>query len=231
MDKHDLLRTAMPGYVFFLVMFIFALADGIQSSISSKSELLILLAGFPIGYGINFLYRILFHITVFGCTCRRSEQQWMEEKDADLILEIVGEKRKNNTDNKLLSNLLLFTFQNSSNKTFQERCDHLMSQIHSLGASSLAIVLAVFSWPACKLICGSYIKPSLNLTPLLCAICVLVIFVFWIGRSGIIVSYEKARMVFAAREFQDIKKGWNDIKIVKNLYRLDLVQKGRVKPD
>lgn len=216
LDKHDLLRTAMPGYVFFLVMFILALADGIQSSISGKNELLILLTGFPIGYGINFLYRILFHVTVLGCSCRKSEQQKMEKKDADLILKVLNEKRENDTDDKILSNLLIYTFQKSCNKTFQERCDHLMSQIHSLGASSLAIALAIPSWLVCKSICGTYLKPSVNLTSLLYVICVSVVIIFLIGRSKIKISYEKARMVFAAREYEDIKKGWKDLKIFES---------------
>ena len=142
-DKHDLFRNVVPGFVFLIVVLSFYGFSGTLKNIQdNQGTLVALVAGFPLGFIIYNIYRIVFHIGV-------GEQRMMEEDDAEIMRKIVKEKTlfvenefdKKEEKNKALSHFLLAILNDT--QFWKERNDFLSSYIHSLGASVLAIFLAL----------------------------------------------------------------------------------------
>ena len=76
-DKHDLLRNAVPGYVFLIVILSFYAIDNRLDSIKAYS-LIGVVAGFPLGFIFAVLYRSIRHI-LFG------EQARMELMEKSIV--------------------------------------------------------------------------------------------------------------------------------------------------
>ena len=150
LDKHDLFRNAVPGFVFLVVVLSFyAVTERIDNINDTQKAIVLFVAGFPLGFIIHSIYRIVFHIG--GCCL--SEQKKMEEKDAKIMRGMFCENEKMkelerkysdcSNKNKVLSLLLLFSLSEEKNKEWKNRIDFLFSYLHSLGSSILSIVMAL----------------------------------------------------------------------------------------
>ena len=71
-DKHDLFRNVIPGYIFIIVILSFyAFRNTLDSIAVSEAQkfLLVIFAGIPVGFPLGFiiqaLYRIIFHVWFF----------------------------------------------------------------------------------------------------------------------------------------------------------------------
>src|SRR3989338_3810412 len=151
LDKHDLFRNAVPGFVFMIVILSFYAVTGRLDAINqNQGALLGLVAGFPLGFIIHSLYRIIFHIW-------SGEQAALEEEDAQLVSDEIFQG-----DNKEKAHFLWFHM--SQNQPWKGRIDFLYSYIHALGSSVLAIFLALgfmftIKYPICYvLFCSGYPK-------------------------------------------------------------------------
>ena len=76
LDKHDLFRNAVPGFVFFAVIFTYYFISGNTNNLAGEKALLLFMAGFPLGMIIHALYRPIFHIW-------RGEQNGMENEECE----------------------------------------------------------------------------------------------------------------------------------------------------
>ncbi|MBI3314212.1 MAG: hypothetical protein HYZ83_08265 [Candidatus Omnitrophica bacterium] len=146
LDKDDLLRNAAPGYVFVTVIFSFYVVTGDLLTITKDSSIALwgIVAGYPLGFLIQAVYRTLFHICL-------GEQRKMEDIDAENVdptiknqlIEQFGTiyNKENNKNNKMLAQWLALSLSKKCNQPFSKRRDFLMSYFHALGACSLAIVI------------------------------------------------------------------------------------------
>ncbi len=137
-DKHDLFRNAIPGYVFLIVIFSFyAITEHLDAIKEAPLAIVSIVAGFPLGFILHAIYRAVFHIW-------SGEQADMDEQNADMLRAIMKKKSQicQSEDNKKLSHGLLLIFA-KSNEGFQGRIHFLISYIHALGGSALAILLAL----------------------------------------------------------------------------------------
>jgi len=142
-DKHDLFRNVVPGFIFLIVVISFyGFTESLNNIKTNQIALVTLVAGFPLGFIIQHLYRIIFHIW-------RQEQRQMEEDDASIIRKICEDKTLSlekgydrcKDKDRALSHLFMFIL--SENSEWKSRIDFLFSYIHSLGASALAILMAI----------------------------------------------------------------------------------------
>ncbi len=177
LDKHDLFRNAVPGFVFLVVILSFyAVTQSLDQINSGQSALLGLVAGFPLGFIIHSLYRIIFHVEL-------GEQASIDDEAATLI------KKLFKGSNREKAHYLMFQMCRSENHDWKERIDFLYSYIHALGASVLAIALALIfmfaiKYPLfCVLCClNSPISLRVSLTAI---IWVAVAIIFYYGRKKV----------------------------------------------
>lgn len=131
LDKHDLFRNAAPGFVFLIVILSFyAVTENLEALDKGQATLLMLVAGFPLGFIFHSLYRIVFHVG-FG------EQGSIDRQEASLVgPEVEGSDRDK-------AHHVLFELYKPEHQNWKERVDFLYSYVHALGASALAIVFAL----------------------------------------------------------------------------------------
>src|SRR3989338_7715490 len=158
LDKHDLFRNGVPGFAFLLVLFsfyyanndfVFHTGDNIATFLGSVAIAL------TIGYLLHNIYRgihIIFEL-----------RRW-ESDEADMVRQILNEEqlanliidpraiiprdwilnqlfRAGNTVDKQISWFIESCLHVDSSKSIRERGYHLVSRIHSIGGSMLAIAL------------------------------------------------------------------------------------------
>lgn len=132
LDKHDLLRNAGPGFIFLIVILSFYAVSGKLDDLKDvHSAILVLVAGFPLGLVIQSLYRIVFHVW-FG------EQAASDRDEAALVDDTVY---KGSTREK--AHYVWFQLYASKFSEWRGRLQFLYSYAHSLGASVLAIGMAL----------------------------------------------------------------------------------------
>ena len=168
-EMNDFLRNSIPGYIFVLVFLSFDMIDGKIDFFQSfngitGTELVIglIIAGFPIGFIIQNLYRALFNL--FGL-----ERPW-EHREMVAMEDALGHKvdlskiggNQNLPDEKVLSWLLDIFLMEKNESKYRERSRLTISWVHSTGASIIAIFLGfgVFILSSlwldnCFLCCGS----------------------------------------------------------------------------
>ncbi len=157
LDKHDLFRNVVPGYVFLIVIFSFyAVTNRLDSIKQIPMAIIGMIAGFPLGFLISVLYRIIFHSWTFGC----SEQKQMEREDTILIRRFADSKETKHIKKwfetaytkseriKMKTRAFAYLFDrflysHEGKAAFRDRILFLISFIHCLGATSFAIILAI----------------------------------------------------------------------------------------
>src|SRR3989338_4864253 len=129
-DKHDLFRNAIPGFVFLVVILSFyATNESLDRISNGQGALLGLIAGLPLGFIIQNMYRCL-HV-------------WFEQKTIDKKESALVDDKKINGTLREKASYLWFQISKSTHKAWKERIDFLYSYMHALGASALAIGLAI----------------------------------------------------------------------------------------
>lgn len=120
LNQDDLFRNAIPGYVFFIVVLSFYAVgnrlDALQSIGQPATTFVLAVAGFPLGFIIHALYRIVFHDRHWPI---RGESDYMDNQEAEMIKKRVNDKVWwENFENKL-------TAQEKENiKSFPMTCWH-----------------------------------------------------------------------------------------------------------
>lgn len=214
LDKHDLFRNAIPGFVFLVVILSFyAVTEKLENINANQEALVALVAGFPLGFIIHSLYRLVFHIWTFGF----SEQQKIEEEDGEIIRRLIGFKTKPFEESfkkckereKALSNVLLLILREES-VPWRERIDFLFSYVHALGSSSVSILAAlVFMW---------LVKRWLLLEQLAETICasvgwLLIALIFYVGRKSVKTSCKISREIFARAKKSSLEKYFENTRV------------------
>lgn len=203
LDKHDLLRNAVPGYVFLIVVMSFYGITGKLDTIGEVPKAIVaIVSGFPLGFIINVIYRGVFHVG----SC---EQSTMEGEDAAIIRRLFShemvkkfeESYGSENKDKKLSHVLLYFLSKNKNHGFRERIYYLVSYVHALGASSLGIFMALIFMLWIKLplwgkIDWSNIRGADRDTSILVAIWFVIAAVFYFARRPVKVSYRISREVF-----------------------------------
>ncbi len=195
LDKHDIFRNAVPGFVFLIVILSFYAVTGSLENIHRNQEALVgLVAGFPLGFVIHSLYRIVFHVW-------SGEQARMDEQEAlwvdDTILRGLPREK---------AHYLMFRMCESKNQNWKDRIDFLYSYIHALGASALAIVLALafiftIKYPlSCALCCFNSCIPFYIF--LMAVIWVIVAVIFYLGRQDVKETFRISAETFCKVELK-----------------------------
>lgn len=141
LDKHDLFRNGVPGFVFLFTLFSFYYANNnfiLQTGddISTFLSVMVIAITLPTGYLIHNVYRGL-HIF--------SELERWERNEADMLRLILNtEQLANLTAGDLQRDKQISWFIESclhvkSSEPIRERGYQLISRIHSLGGSMIAI--------------------------------------------------------------------------------------------
>ena len=219
-DKHDLFRNVFPGYVFLIVILSFyAVRNALDSitAVEAQKAVLAVFAGIPIGFPLGFiiqtLYRIVFHVWTFGFW----EQNKMEEEDANIIQDALDDNGKaavnklvlnykdNRERNKALSQLISLFQNQQANKGYMDRINFLISNAHALGASALAIFMALMfilsrKYPIWNLHLCAWNNADAVWVNLLFVFWFGVIIVFYMGRKGVRSSYRIAKDVLVKIE-------------------------------
>ena len=199
MDKHDLFRNSVPGFIFLIVILSFyAITESLDKICGAQgggqAAILSLISGFPLGFIIQSLYRIIFHVG-------SGEQASLDKFEASLV-----ENMFSGSDRDKAHFFISQTFE-PGNKHWRERINFMYSYIHSLGASVLAIALALIvlfsiKYPLSILCCECSIDSSFSFRIFLTtAAWVLIAIVFYCGRKHV-----KETVVISSRVFWKLRK-------------------------
>lgn len=145
LDKHDLFRNGVPGFIFLFVLFSFYMVKNdlilhTGDNINTFLTVMVIAITLPLGYLIHNIYRAV-HIF-------RELKAW-ELYESSLIQSVLCEEKPINLKvNELQKDKELSWFIESclhinSSAPIRERGYHLISRIHSLGGSMAAIFLAI----------------------------------------------------------------------------------------
>ena len=173
LDKHDLFRNGVPGFVFLIVLFSFCYAnhdfflnreDNISTFLSVREDnistflsVMVIAITLPIGYLLHNIYRGL-HICF--------ELNRWEQNEANMVRGILNNQqlanltvdvrrmiprdwilnqffRSGNTVDKQVSWFIESCLYVKNSDPIRERGYHLVSRIHSVGGSMLAIALGI----------------------------------------------------------------------------------------
>lgn len=144
-DKEDLFRNAIPGYIFLVVILSFyAVTNRLDHIEGTAGDLMLAVSGIPLGFLIQSIYRVTLHIGLLR------EQDKMEKDDAraipqEVLNAVLSKFRPPNLNDAqgIFSQWLALSLNREENKPFRDRINFLISYVHALGASSLAIFLAL----------------------------------------------------------------------------------------
>lgn len=144
LDKHDLFRNGVPGFIFLLVLFSYLITNNNIEMLFNHNgflaSVMVIAIALPIGYLIHNIYRAI-HI--------RFELTKWESYESNLISIVLGKKEPinlkvdKNIKDKELSWFIEFCLNIESSESVRVRGYHLISRIHSLGGSMVAIFLSV----------------------------------------------------------------------------------------
>lgn len=146
LDKDDLFRNAIPGFVFMIVIVSFKIVNRDFYGLNETSKLLLsIAAAFPIGFIIQTMHRFVFHI---AC-CERETMQMAEYGLLEDRLELKNKITKDlekvgGKDRERFAQWVAFSLDKKENECFKIRINFLNSYFHALGASALAIGMAIF---------------------------------------------------------------------------------------
>ena len=199
LDKDDLFRNAAPGFVFILVVLSFyAISGQFKETFSDPFvSLLSIVAGFPLGFIIQSLHRIVFHILF-------KEKQSMQQAELG-VFDALDETIKKLLEDRLqtvdgsskhekLAQWIAFSLDHCTNKQFRPRINFLNTYFQALGASSFAILLGLslvffLLWQKYfNLFCWKILATTLGWF--------IVALVFLYGRNKAKAEYELCRKLF-----------------------------------
>ena len=131
----------------------------------------------------------------------------MEEEDAFIIQETVKGNslkkfyKKDNEKNRALSQAISLFLNDQANKGYMNRINFLISNVHALGASSLAILMALGfilcrKYPIWKLHLCVWDSTDAIWVNLLFFSWLIIAIIFYLGRKGVKSSYRIAKDVF-----------------------------------
>lgn len=146
LDKHDLFRTAVPGFIFLFVLFSFYLFNHNlilipTDNINIYLSIMVLAITLPIGYLIHNIYRA---IHVVAGELKRWERYESDRIKEILSIEQVKElKFDQSNEDKGLSWLVETCLHIKSSEPIRERGYQLITRVHSSGSSITAIALAI----------------------------------------------------------------------------------------
>lgn len=207
LDKDDLFRNYMPGFVFMIVVLSFKIISRDFYDLNGTSKLLLLIAAvFPIGFIIQTIHRFVFHIACCEQKTMRKDEYGLLEDNSKLKNKITKNFEKvGGEDWDKFAQLVAFSLDKKDNECFKIRINFLNSYFHALGASALAVGMAIFVILATcflKFICSaesfcvclyddSKWKTIFWLIPW-----VVILVIFWDGRREIIKEYRLCRKLF-----------------------------------
>lgn len=179
LDKHDLFRNAVPGFVFLVVILSFyAVTESLEDLNKGQGALLGLVAGFPLGFVIHSLYRIVFHVLL-------GEQSAIDREEAALVTNEVPEG-----SDREKAHRVWFELYRSAHEAWKERIGFLWSYVHALGAAALAVSLALLFMLTIKyplfLGCGCCLSHTIpSEVKAISIFWVIVVIVFHLGRERV----------------------------------------------
>ncbi len=150
LEKDDLFRNVTPGFIFVLVLLSYGLIDkGILEIFRTQvSSILTVAVAFPIGFIIQSTHRFAWHV---GC-CEQCKMQQRELRE--FIGRAAGRKvaRHFRVANriqrgKFVAQLIAFALDREENGHFKIRINFLNTYFHALGASALAVPMAILYLP------------------------------------------------------------------------------------
>lgn len=143
-DKHDLLRVVIPGFIFIFVLLTYSLFANIFSlneshNIFSYFGVPGIAITLPIGYLIQHIYKAI-HILI--------ELKKWEAHEAQLVIDKLANKNLKESlieanNNKYLSWVIEIILQAAENESIKVRGYTLITRIHSAGSAMFAIVAGI----------------------------------------------------------------------------------------
>ncbi|MCB9800532.1 MAG: hypothetical protein H6757_07230 [Candidatus Omnitrophica bacterium] len=159
LDKDDIMRILLPGLTFWLVLVSFQLTGSKLNFLNDllcvkglKDGLFVILIAYPIGFLVHIIYRTVGHAgMIWFNQCSETEQLFMERQDWHLVPNRLRRilRNKLNLSNcetvqaRVISQFLDIALNDKQHKRFKQRLSFLMSYIHSLGACSTSIFVAI----------------------------------------------------------------------------------------
>ncbi len=139
LDKDDLFRNALPGFVFVLVVLSFFVAMDGWKIAEQVPNVLTLFLCFPLGFIIQSVHRVL-HILF--------EQRRMQQQDMDTLRRRIRRRAENifqgvNGFQQALAQWFAFSLNRDENRPFRERIDFLNTYFQTLGACCIAVIVAL----------------------------------------------------------------------------------------
>ena len=147
LDKHDLFRNAMPGFVFLFVLFTFYFFNHHfvvepKDTINVFLTVMALAITLPIGYLIHNLYKAWHIIT-------GEQSSWEDYEAAKVKKTIKTDKLKalegesDQKEGKIISWSLETILHGEDNESIKDRGYALITRIHACGGTMMAIVLGI----------------------------------------------------------------------------------------
>lgn len=191
LDKHDLFRTAVPGFIFLFVLFTFYLFNNNYHldpthDINTFLTVMVVAITLPIGYLIHNIYRA-YHVLL------REQRDW-EIVEADRLKKLIGagakldaiqgdeEQRKD----KSLSWFLEVILHSEGYELIRDRGYTLISRVHSAGS----VMMAIFCGCAFSLWYFIWVKGNnINLDKIT-FLWILVGVLLWVARTNAVQGYQ-----------------------------------------
>jgi len=185
-DKDDLFRNAIPGFVFIMVVLSFIIINKDFEFFKETAQILLsIIAAFPIGFIIQSLHR--FAHAVFG------EQRDMRDEEHRLLNQNLTRLNiRNIIESDISAQILAFSLDQKQNAHFRTRINFHNSYWLALGASSIAIIFALV------FVYYFYFDPSQNPSKnkILSMIWSIIAIIICLHRVNIRREYQTARAVF-----------------------------------
>ena len=149
LDKHDLFRNVVPGFISLLVVFSYVFVNNgfsfpNDSTVKAFELLLVIAITLPIGYIIHNIYRA-WHVASGELAVWEGYESGLIEKlatDKNLTEQLKIFKTDETKKVKEFSWLIETCLHVESSGPIRERGYHLISRVHSLGSSIVAVLFA-----------------------------------------------------------------------------------------
>jgi len=162
-DKTDLFRFVIPGYVFLLVFVSFFVMAGRYVLLGKNIDLIILLAGIPIGYVLSFVYRRILYQWLISPSVG---EEALQRHQNDVLRDYLGANYEGLLASFRLNNFRaeeavseyvnqrLFGTESIPMQAFR------MTALHSLGGAVFSIIVALFILTSFHVSCLPYFVAS-----------------------------------------------------------------------
>ena len=187
LDKDDLFRNVMPGFVFIVVILSFKIINRDFYDLNETSKLLLsITAAFPIGFIIQTIHRFILHVACCEQKTMQKDEYGLLEDNPELKNKITKNlEEAGGKDWEKLAQLVAFSLDIEENKCFKIRINFLNSYFHALGASSVAVLFAFLT------VSFFYQRPTFLVT-----VWSLIALAFLYGRKEVREDYQLCRKLF-----------------------------------